>query len=116
MKWKCPRCQLDCEGDYCFNCGQQYMPEFVAKTPVATYYPSIAELKSSVKTLKIMCIVLISVVAVMTVVFAVAYFSVWENIVDLWDNAEGLWENADELWESSEALWEEQSNSYYWYY
>ena len=120
MVWVCPRCQSKCEGDYCYKCGQQNIPGFNVNVPVhnATVPagdPAIAELRSSVKTLKILCFVLIGVVAFMSVLFALAYYSVWENIEDLWINARDLWDNAEELWESSEGLWERNNYYYYWY-
>ena len=116
MTWICPRCQSKCDGDFCFNCGQPYTQgvNVNGSAPSVTSDPAIAELRRSIKTLKIMCIVLISVVALMSIIFACAYLSVWENIEDLWTNAEDLWDNAEELWESSEGLWERNSYSY-WY-
>lgn len=115
--WICPRCQNSCEGDFCVKCGQKNTQVFNVNAHVnsaVTHDPAIVELKRSVKALKIMCFVLIGVVALMSVLFAFAYCSVWENIEDLWTNAEDLWDNAEELWESSEGLWERNSY-YYWY-
>ena len=114
--WICPICQNRCEGDFCFKCGHQRVQMGNVNAPVnstAAYDPTVAELKSSVKALKIMCFVLIGVVAFMSVLFALAYYSVWENIVDLWDNVECLWDNAECLWEGFEYL--PYGRYYYWY-
>ena len=108
---KCPRCQTLCEGEFCQKCG--------AKTVLSDFQHTeyginseLIRLNNTVKSLKNLCVVLLWSVIILTVLFIFAYWSVWENIVDLWENAEDLWKNADMLWESSESLW----NGWYYYY